>query len=481
MWHSHCLAYVAGLCALGPLTASAQFTRTAQLASPFNGNYLSTAGRGIVVTVVATTSGTLYWTYPGDSYFNSYAFSAGTSSFTVGGINTTDGSATFGQTFTGAAPTTTTTTQTWNAAQKTLVMQYRWASSGAYATYGLIIPVATLTATYNSNAPTYAHFNHAADALTLTQGQLVNGQSTIANNKMVELVIQNNTGQTVLTKWGNKTLELKPGVNHLRYDGPVDANGIPTVKPSDFIGTYVSNGTTSAVVATLESNGTGGTKWGPAPVVPPNAALPTNGGQVTLNTTDGITYLNNTKSGGLTTSTVLGSLYSQSGTSQAPSGGGAVISDGSTPPPAATVSNTVTNITQNITNNNTTNNSSTVITNQDGQLDPSESNVAEANALNGDDSIPTVTENVPGTELKTHIQGWKGKVEGKFGNFKDLLAVQSIPKTTVYNFDLNFGSTFGTFHKVIDFTAAPFPLIRTVILLSTTLGLGMAFMKRVTI
>lgn len=317
-----------------------------------------------------------------------------------------------------------------------------------------------------------------AEAATVTD----NDGPPVVERKELEICLMNNTDQTVLTRWGSKALALAPGLNHFRYDGEVDGDGMPLVRPGDFQGTLLTVGGNSYLVANLEANGYGGLKFGPPPVVPPVA--PSAGRpQLTGTNEMGVgVVLNLNGSNGVTTTSVLGPPVAQ--TPSNTTGTGATISDPSKPKPVAGSGNTVTNVTNNNFDNTVVKNTTNVVQEvSNDALKASDvlANMNEANALQGDGILPVTQEGNPLVPLKAALGDAQTAASGKFGGFiNNVLAVQTIPKTMVYSFQVDLGE-MGSISQDIDFSKNPFPPVRAAMVVVMTLGFCVAFMSKITI
>jgi hypothetical protein len=292
-------------------------------------------------------------------------------------------------------------------------------------------------------------------------------------------MINNNTGVEQIIQWGSKQLTLQPGTNAFRYDGELDSSGMPSVRPSDFSGTLITDANgRKALVANLDNGIEKGVKWGTPPVLSPTAPIASPA-------TDAIEILSAPTA---TTPGTMAIRHPNGATSLVgiPTGG-AVISNPTVAKPAQTTSNTTTNITNNTTNNTQT--TSTTVINNDGTTTAPGSDVGpDTSAVNGitppsdpsSDSVPTTNLQATTDRIKSSQTLGLARIQSKLTNFDRILAVESIPKTMVFTHTLALGQ-FGTFPLNIDFTKTPFPQVRLASVMVLTLVVGMAFMKRITI
>jgi hypothetical protein len=300
------------------------------------------------------------------------------------------------------------------------------------------------------------------------------------------LALNNTTGFPQKMFWGDKLLNLEPGINQIRYDGAIDqSTGMPSVQPFGFTGVRLPSpeiGGNDQILGTLSFHPSGeGVYWAPAPVfVPPSFSPPANSPWVEIvspaTSTSGATVIQHAADGSRTITT-LPLLAGSSGGSTTTSGGGAVLSNPLQAPPTQTASNTTNNSS---TNNNSETNSTTInnttIINNNGEA---VSNVAEANAIQFDETLTPDPSGSPTEDLKVGIGDAKSAALSKFQNFA-VLQSGAIPRADNYLISINLGR-MGTINKTIDFTSLPFPQVRLCFLVMMTLAFGVAFMRRITI
>lgn len=376
---------------------------------------------------------------------------------------------------------------TGTAATKTRTIRYK-ATSSSTQIYDLpiVMPGLTVAITYVSGqGSTYHYINRAPQAWSLSA--TAPPIRTTGLNKQLFLALLNKTGSNVLLGWGNKMLQLAPGGNLIRYDGPVDENGRPSIAPSDFNGAAITSPDgTNYVVGVLEPStvNPGGYQWhSPGPSAYPTAAAP-GGDQVRYTDNGGgpVIGLNHSNGGADYVVLPTGIIKAPSNTSS----GGAVLSDPTQAPPIQSSTNTTTNSTSNNTTNNSNAGNVTIINNnltstpKDDVAAPV--NQAARDALNYDGSGYTGdSQGTPGGDLKGKLDSTRGAINTAFGaNSFKLLAAGSIPKVMTYPFTMNLGS-WGSFNRTIDFSQMPFPQFRAACLVVMTLGIGMSLMKRLTI
>lgn len=372
------------------------------------------------------------------------------------------------------------------SSSKTWSFIYRWGNYGVpEASLPVTIQPATVMVSWGSNSP--RPFFTSPILMTFNSGSLTN-TGTPAGKPRGELLLMllNNTGIPRLIKWGTMEMLLSPGSNLIRYDGEVDANGMPLVAPSDFTGVIVTGADGSkTLVANLDEGVEGGVKWG----LPPLKAPATPIASPKQDVVEVLTAPTSTKPGTMAIRhpngavSLVGIPPLVGATPSNTSGTGATLSDPSLPKPTQSTTNTVTNTTNNTTNNTTITNSTT---NTTGPL-PTDI-PPNTNALNGvtgtDDTSADTALNTALDATRTGIatkqaQG-AGMISSKFSGFEKMLAVEAIPKIMYFTYPLDLGK-YGSHTLTIDFSKTPFPQVRLAILACMTLMLGNAFMKRVTI
>ncbi len=306
--------------------------------------------------------------------------------------------------------------------------------------------------------------------------------------KELMLLLMNNTGLPQLVRWGDRMLTLLPGMNQIRYDGPVDNTGMPTVRPSDFQGTSVTSPAGHTLLAaSLEKGIDNSVGWGAPPKVPPTsptlspkvdqyeiavAPTPTTAGTLVIRHASGVISL-------------IGMPPTAAPTPSNTTGPSAVLSNPTAPKPPQTSSNTTTNITNNVTNNTT--NSTTNVINDDGSSkDPA--TVTNAKEM---DNIQATADDGKGLSVMTSLTAARDAFQGKqstalqsviskFSGFDKILSVTAVPKIMTFSHNMDLGQ-FGSRQLTIDFNKTPFPQVRNASLVVITLLMAMAFMKRVTI
>lgn len=302
----------------------------------------------------------------------------------------------------------------------------------------------------------------------------------------IMLALQNDTGVVQQIMWGDKLLTLQPGMNQIRYDGPINTlSGLPSVTPSDFVGRNIPAGDLGQqrqVMGFLGFHPSGeGVSWKTPPLFIPKGGTPpaspaswietitkassTNGGTIIIHAPDG--------SRTITTFPLSHPPSSASNTS----GGGAVLSNPTTAPPPQTTTNTTNNVAGNTTStvNNTTINNTTII-NGDGT---SQSNAGQMDAVGFNGSLVPDSEGSPGDDLKNEVGSVKTAFLGKLQNYH-ILQTGTIPKAEAYHINIVLPGLC-TINQTIDFTAVPFPQVRFAILIMMTVAFGVAFLKRITI
>jgi len=364
------------------------------------------------------------------------------------------------------------------------------------------LPSFTGTYKYGSGSPSPNTWTQVG-TISISLPGTAEGEAIVTNPNVVAppssgqvmLRFNNSTGATQTIPWGSGTLTLAPGMNNIRYDGPINADGFPLDVPSDFTGTLNIADGKSELFANLQfATGTatdGGRMWGPPPVIdgPPTATsdsyewinrpTATQPGTLVITRTDGTRQIIGYPATGPTPQ--IGTSVATAGTS--------ILSNPTSPAPTNSTSNT-----SNVFNFNTTNiqnTSSTSISNSvdsSGAEDPTSdaAAIAAVNALQGDggDDNPDIG---LGESLQAMTDGFYGqqtstlaKVVSSFQGFDQVLAVSAVPKIMTYSNTISLGF-FGSQTLNINFANAPFPQVRNALLCVMTLLLTMEFMKRVTI
>ncbi|MEO5713929.1 MAG: hypothetical protein ABIT37_10625 [Luteolibacter sp.] len=460
----------------GPLTA-ADYTQ--QVGGNAPANVAIRLGNPVTFKWLAGT--TVYCDLQGTGNYTSIG---STGSYTIYGpmtINTITGPIT--QTFTGGnvSQSAPYPVVQWTAAPVSITRRYKWASStAAPIDVSIDCPVATCDVSYLVNSGYSFVFNRAAQVFNLT------GTGPTENRGELILALMNKTGAKMLMGWGNKMLELAPGMNLIRYDGLLDEAGLPKVRPGDFSGTLINapDGHNYLVgVIQPSTTNPGGFVW----AAPPPNPYPTapSGGIDQVRFYDGppgpiIGFLH---SGGGSDMNLLPTIQPASPSNTTGSNG--TISDPTLPKPPQTVDNSVSNTTNNTTTNNTSVHNSTVINNNyTAEEKPAvPGNEGGANGLSSPDTSGDTGDSAgtPGGDTVGALGSARGAVQSAFGaNSFKLLAEGTIPTVSVYPFDLNLGS-WGSYHRDVNFSATPFPQFRMACLVVMTLGLGVSLMKRLTI
>ncbi len=373
---------------------------------------------------------------------------------------------------------------TGTAPEKSKLIRYKATSSSTQIfDVNIIMPAVSVAITYIAGQGSSSHYlNRAPQQWSLgATGAL----RTTGPNKELFLALLNKTGSNLLLGWGDKMLQLAPGGNIIRYDGPVDEKGRPSVGPSDFNGALVTGSDgKNYVVGVLESStvNPGGYAWhAPSPSAYPTAPAP-GGDQIRV--TDGATgpVIGMTHSNGgadyIVLPTGMTSAASNTG------GGTAVLSDPTQPKPVQTTSNSTSNSTTSNTTNNSNVSNTTIINNNST---PSVAaalagNEGGANAISYDASGDLGdSSGTPSGDLKGKLDSTRSAINTTFGaNSFKLLSQGTIPKVTTYPFIMNLGS-WGTISRTVDFSQTPFPEFRAACLVVMTFGLGNSLMKRLTI
>lgn len=390
--------------------------------------------------------------------------------------------------FTWTGNTSSSGGSTGNCSGGSFTVYYRWLINNVETkgSFLLTIPSCSISVVYVAGNQSSAMFYYPDQLISVSAGSLsISAPITPSSlaRKEVMLCLQNTGTSDILINWGNKFLRLSPGLNTVRYDGEVDSQGLPNVKPSGFLGTALSAGGVNYVVGVIGSSGTGGAVWGPAPLLPP---ISPSGlaSQLSIRTDAGLgATVNLLNSSGITTTGITGSSVPQ--TASNTSGIGAVISDPTQSKPTQGIGNTTINTTNNTTNNSTVITTNTSAASSDPTSDTSllsaiKSNNSSLDAMKGDGLILSDSSGVPLGDLVSSVGTLKASVADKFGSFGNILAVQSFGKATGYNFSTSLGK-LGQFNCYLDFTKQPIPFIRALLLACMTMLFGVAFMKRVTI
>lgn len=355
-----------------------------------------------------------------------------------------------------------------------IMVYYRWDINSVQTSgsFSLVCPSATLSVTYKVGIQSGVFFQQPNFLFTIEAGDLTIGKNSVPPRGELEMVLFNKSASKILMSFGSKLIELAPGMNRFRYDGPLDSFGLPKISPPGMNATKVSSGGSNYLVGELSASPLGGAIWGSAPVVPPSNPDATHS-LVSLRTDVGlgvVVALSN--SNGTQTVGVINPPPIQ--TSSNTTGLGAVISDSTLPKPAQTIANT-TNSTTNITNNGgSTSIVSTTNINSDGKaLSPEQSAQVQ--------SIPEdVTPSTPSLgSLSGTVLDVGSALSSKF-NSLDLVAKSGVPKVSSYTMELNLGP-YGNLTRTIDFTKNPFPAVRAAMVAMTTLFFGLAFLRRSTI
>jgi len=313
----------------------------------------------------------------------------------------------------------------------------------------------------------------------------------LADRKELMLLLNNETGVPQTIMWGDKPMTLQPGVNAIRYDGPIDSNGMPLVAPSDFQGTYFDGGGNISPSAVplgspyvygrlgFHSSDEGIAWQSPPPMTTANQAPPGVPWMEVISpqrSNSGPTVIFHAADGSRTITT----LPAGGGGASNTSGGGAVLSNPLAPAPPQSTSNTTTNITNNTTsttNNTTTNNNVTNIGN-DGTPEP-EGNAGELNGLTGDGTLVADPEGEPG-DLTGDLDGVKDSILDRLQGYQ-VLEAGALPKASSFPVNLPLGGSYGNYVTSIDLTQTPFPQVRFALLVMLTLGLAIGFLNRITI
>jgi hypothetical protein len=369
-------------------------------------------------------------------------------------------------------------TRSITSSSKSVTLDVYIVSSANMKTHTTSIDAQTGNVLYGS--PVYKYW--LPDAMTVQVGlgdnSIIITDLSVPEKKELFLALLNKGAIPILINWGSKLLELKPGLNLIRYDGPTNAGtGLPSVSPTDFKGTVLTNGGKQYVVGEIAPNSTGGGTWQPAPVIAPTAPSGGNS-QVAIRNDYGSGSITLTNQAGVTTvapfpPTVPPAPPRSTGT-------GATLSDPTLPNPGPTTNNTTTTVV-----NNTTNTTNVITTNTTIEGTPSDDDggAAAAAAFNATGEVlPTAPgePGVAGSELKDFVQSKPGEISSAFGGFKNILAIQTIPQTMSYPLNISLGS-MGSINTQIDFNAMPFPPVRAALLVMCTLGVAVAFMKNITI
>lgn len=371
---------------------------------------------------------------------------------------------------------------------KTYTISYRWSTSGPLGTVPVTIPASSVTVSYSSGNSSFTIHSAGSMVANVTVGAtvpVVPVPQAEAGRKEMEICIFNNSDSDILTNWGDKFLRLTPGLNHFRYDGGYDSNGLPTVRPADFMGAPVVHNGANYLVGSISKGANGGAVWGATPVVNPTAATgPQDQATIRTDTGLGVT-INMTSSGGVTRTGILGTAPTQ--TPSNTSGSGATISDSSQPKPVPTTSNvtnnTINNVSSltNVVTSNVTNSSTSTGSGYDG-VSKSEvaANHAAANALTGDGSLTPDPEGTPEGDLPGALTSTRQTAKDLFGSWSGLLAVQTIPKDSTFVINIAVPG-HASINEVLDLTKAPIPQLRGLAYLIMLMGFGLAFMKKITI
>jgi hypothetical protein len=295
------------------------------------------------------------------------------------------------------------------------------------------------------------------------------------------MLLNNETDQDQVVRWGNRDITLKPGVNEFRYTGAIDSNGFPSVRPSDFQGTAFSHNGRNYVMAGIQfgvnqQGEVGAIRFAP-PYAPPGSSSsppkinlltpsgPSNGPTYGILKPDGTTHV-------FTPATP-------------PTGGSPpsvvpVISNPTYPNPSPSGSNIVYNTTNNYINNT---HNKVVNTDLDGQDSkdgiPQEPPQGSPGASFGVGNLSQDPQGKPSADLAGTLTSARTSFQSRIQNVR-LLSTGGIPQITTYNMSLNLGN-FGSVNRVIDFNESPFPQIRLAILVMITFVIGNAFFKRLTI
>lgn len=459
-FHFHWLCLVMAL----SLSAQAQYTKTT-----FAGGAAFAWNRNVVLT--KPNGGYLEWLSNGSWVSVNFA------SWYVNGMTPTA--------IPGSGPV--------NFGETTKTFTYRWA--GTVQEYSFIVPIApyTVTATLSSYQDTstiqlppfeISLFNGTGDKTVTSTQTGDQGPPPPPPHDELTLMLNNDTGVPKNIMWGDKMITLQPGINAIRYDGPIDSvTGFPTVGPSDLAGRLVTGPDGRAFfAATLSPSGldSGEVRWSSPPPepysLPPaqqNPQAPRVEIIATGNATQGNTVIIHNPDGTRTITTL--PVLQPPFPPQTSGGSVATLTNPTLPPVPPNSTNTVNNSTSNTTNNSVTN-----ITNVYGEDPSDDASVAAMNSGvaaaedNTVDGVPTFD-----GELASGLDSSRAGIADKIRSFQ-VLQSGSLPKATAYSITFNCGR-FGSVPVNVDFTSLPIQLFRALLLVAFAWVLASTLLNRIQI